>query len=211
MTIKIHHLLVSQSERVIWLAEELGLDYEIVAYHRDPETMLAPPELSEVNPLGQAPYLEDGKVRMGESAAIARYLLVTHGGGRLEVAPGKPNFPDYLSWFEHGNAGLMPAVLIPLLAKMTGATEMIAPGEARWRKQVDWVEKRLGETPYLAGDAFTAADIMCHFPFGTMASFGMTPVTSPNIRAWLARISERPAYQRGMKAAGHESDPAAPK
>ncbi len=209
--ITIHHLLLSQSERVIWLAEELGLPYDLKSYPRDPKTRLAPPVFLELHPLGSAPVIQDGPVTMAESAAIFTYLLDVYGNGRLRIAPGQPGYADFTYWFHYANAGLMPQIMTTMLsapAKDAPANPRLAFIHERLARHLRMLDARLTDHPYLAGDEFTAADILAHFPFGTMTAFAPLDISAyPHIRAWLARLSARPAYSRAMKIAGHESDP----
>ncbi len=211
--ITIHHLLVSQSERVIWLMEELGLPYELKSYPRDPQTRLAHPVFRELHPIGAAPVIQDGAVTMAESLAIFSYILDLHGEGKLRVAPGAPGYADYVYWFHYANAGLMPQMMMQMaLQRMAGpAGPASAMMQERFERHLKMIEARLAAAPWLAGETFTAADILLHFPFGTMRSFAPLDISAyPATRAWLARISARPAYRKAMKLAGHTHDPADP-
>lgn len=209
----VHHLNVSQSERIIWLLEELELPYELRVYQRDPATQLAPTALRSIHPIGSAPVLCDGEIVMAESGAIIEYILARYGNGRLAPAVTSPQYPDYLYWLHYANGSLMMQMGVNWIAGMAAAPESNSPLLSTLRERLDrhlqWVEDHLGQATYFAGSEFTAADIMMHFPFGTMKAFYNVGLDSrPNIKAWLARISDRPGYQRAMKAAGHEQDPA---
>jgi glutathione S-transferase len=209
----VHHLKVSQSERIVWLLEELDLPYELRVYQRDPVTQFAPPELRSVHPLGSAPVLCDREIVMAESGAIAEYVLARYGNGRLAVPVTSPQYPDYLYWFHYANASLMMQIGVNWIAAMAAGQDSDSPLLPTLRERLDrhleMVEDRLSRSPYFAGSEFTAADIMMHFPFGTMKAFYNVGLDNrPNIKAWLARISSRAGYQRAMKAAGHERDPA---
>lgn len=211
--ITVHHLLVSQSERVIWLMEELGLQYELKSYPRDPNTMLAHPIFAQLHPIGQAPVIQDGDVTMAESLAIFTYILDLYGEGKLRIAPGQPGYADFVYWYHYSNGGLMPAAMAPMMMMFTGVTE--GPGldgmKARFARHLGMVNDRLGNNEWLAGSQFTAADILCHFPFGTMSSFMQVDYSAyPNIRKWLDRLGARPGYQKAMKLAGHTNDPSNP-
>ncbi len=209
--IVVHHLLNSQSERVIWLMEELGLPYELKTYPRDPATQLAHPVFLQLHPIGQAPVIQDGDVTMAESLAIFTYVLDLYGKGALRIAPGQPGYPDFVYWYHYSNGGLMPAAMQPLMMMFTGVTEGagLEGMKARFARHVGMVDARLAKNEWLAGSQFTAADILCHFPFAAMAGFlQINFATHKNIRAWLDRIGERPAYRRAMKLAGHTHDPA---
>jgi glutathione S-transferase len=211
--ITIHHLLVSQSERIIWLMEELGLAYELKSYARDSQTRLAPPEFLALHPLGSAPVIQDGDVTMGESLAISTYILDLYGDGKLRIAPGQPGYADFTYWYHYSNAGLMPQAMNHLFAIMAGGDDNSFRGKMmreRMGRHLGMINDRLADNDWLAGAQFTAADLLCHFPFGTMSAFAPLDISDyPHIRKWLDRISARPAYQKAMKVAGHESDPAA--
>ncbi|MBD1936307.1 glutathione S-transferase family protein [Microcoleus sp. FACHB-68] len=209
----VHHLNVSQSERIIWLLEELQLPYELRVYQRDQATQLAPTELRSIHPIGSAPVLCDGEIVMAESGAIIEYILARYGNGQLAAPVESPQYPNYLYWFHYANSSLMTQIVMNWIAAMAAAPESSSPLLSALRERLDrhlqLVEDHLGQATYFAGSEFTAADIMMHFPFGTMKAFYNVGLDSrPNIKAWLARISERAGYQRAMKAAGHEQDPA---
>jgi glutathione S-transferase len=210
--IVIHHLLVSQSERIIWLMEELGLPYELKSYRRE-ATMAAPPVFRELNPVGQAPVIQDGEVTLAESLAIMTYILETYGEGRLRIRAGEPGFADYLYWFHYSVGSLMPRAMQHMAAaRMPPADD--DPRAAAFRERLAWhldmIDARAAAHEWLAGEIFTAADIACHFPFGTMSQFVPIDLSGyAGISGWLGRISARPGYQRAMRAAGHQHDPAA--
>ncbi len=212
--ITIHHLLVSQSERVIWLMEELGLEYELKSYPRNPQTSLADPIFLQLHPLGAAPVIQDGEVTMAESSAIFTYILELYGNGQLRIAPGQPGYADFVYWFQYANGGLMPQTMQNMmLARLLAdkGPEGSAWMQERYGRHLGMINNRLANNAYIAGENFTAADILLHFPFGTMSAFMPTDISAyPNIRAWLDRISARPAYQKAMKLAGHDHDPAQP-
>ncbi|MDB6061035.1 MAG: Glutathione S-transferase domain protein [Verrucomicrobiaceae bacterium] len=211
--ITIHHLLVSQSERVIWLMEELQLAYELKSYPRNPETRLADPIFLQLHPLGTAPVIQDGAITLGESSAIFTYVLDLYGEGKLRIAPGQPNYADFIYWFHYANAGLMPQAMQYLFGAMAGddsSNPRAAWARERFARHLAMINDRLANNAYVAGE-FTAADILLHFPFGTMSSFAPVDISGyPHIRAWLDRLSARPAYQKAMKLAGHTQDPAQP-
>jgi glutathione S-transferase len=202
MMLTVHHLGISQSDRAVWLCEELGIDYQLKRYERDPVTRAAPPEYKALHPAGTAPIITDGDLALGESGAILDYIIGRYGNGRLAVTSAHPNFPDYLYWFHFANGSMMPSALIELVITMvTGRPD--APGTEQLRKRGDiafaMVEKRLGEVPYFAGDQFTAADIMMHYPLTSMRRPVPRDISPyPNLLAYLRRIGERPAYQSAM-------------
>lgn len=198
----VHHLGLGQSERIVWLCEELGLDYHLERHTRDPVTRLAPPSLLAVHPLGAAPVLQDGDVLLAESAAIVEYIIARHGQGRLKPAPDAPDYADFLHWFHLANGTLQPAMLRLMMAtraQLPADHPVPASARSRVERLMAHVEARLGEVPYLAGQAFTAADIMSVFSLTTMRHFQPLDLGPyPAVRAWLRRIAERPAYARAM-------------
>lgn len=200
--LKIHHLGHSQSERIVWLCEELGLAYQLEHHTRDPVTILSPPALKALHPLGAAPVIEDGELLLAESAAIVEYLIVQHGGGRLKLGPEHPDYVPYLYWFHFANGNLQPVMgrLMVLNRAKLGAEHPVQQSvQGRLDRVMALVEARLGEVPYLAGQAFTAADIMSVFSLTTMRLFQPLDLAPyPNVRRYLQRIGERPAYQRAM-------------
>jgi glutathione S-transferase len=203
----IHHLGKSQSERIIWLCEELGLPYEIKHYQRDPATILAPPEMRALHPLGAAPVITDGEVVLAESGAIIAYIIARHGGGRLALRAEHPDFPAYLYWFHFANGNLQPNMgrnMILRRLELAADNPVLLAMRGRLDRVLDLVEARLGEATYFAGSEFTAADIINVFSLTTMRIFlplDLSPY--PHILAYLQRIGARPAYQRAM----HKGDP----
>jgi glutathione S-transferase len=201
--IVVHHLGISQSDRIVWLCEELEVLYELKRYERDPTTKLAPPAYRALTPFGTAPVITDGNVVLGESAAIIEYIIALYGKGRLTIAPGAAGYADYLFWFHFANGSLMPSAMIDMIAQMAGeGNPLMAALRSRLDRAYTHLEARLGEAPYLAGDTFTAADIMTMFPLTTMRLFAPRDLKPyPNVRAYLKRIGERPAFQRAMAKA----------
>lgn len=205
----VHHLGVSQSERIVWLCEELGIPYELKRYDRVPPGRgLGPPEYKALHELGTAPIITDGDVVMPESAAIMEYIIGKYGQGRLALGPEHPNFADYLFWFHFANGTMMPAAM-----GIMGSDPNDQGPVAQWmraRAERPWamVEKRLGEAAYFAGDDFTAADIIMGFNLTTSRAFVPRDLAPyPNIRAYLQRIGQRPAYQRAMAKADPQMAP----
>jgi glutathione S-transferase len=200
--ITVHHLGVSQSERIVWLCEELGLPYELKCYERDPVTRLAPAAYKALHPVGTAPIISDGDMVMPESGAIIDYILGKYGNGRLKVPPESANFADYVFWFHFANGSVMPNMMMNLVIGMVGSggdNPVVQSLQARNTTAFALIEKRLGEAPYFAGKDFTAADIIMLFPLTTMRSFASINLTDfPNLHAYLHRIGDRPAYQRAM-------------
>jgi glutathione S-transferase len=201
--ITVHHLGVSQSERVVWLCEELEIPYALRRYDRDPTTRLAPAEYKALHPMGIAPVITDGEVLLAESGAILEYLMARYGGGRLSVDSEKPNFPDYLFWFHFANGTLMPSEMGSMIAnflKLKEGNPIIAMLNSRSERAFALVEKRLTDASYFAGGDFSAADVMMLFPLTTMRAFVQKDLTAfPHIKAYLKRIGARPAYRRAMQ------------
>ena len=203
----VHHLGISQSERIVWLCEELEIPYQLVRYDRDPDTRLAPKEYKALHPFGTAPVITDGEMVLGETGAIMEYILAKHGGGRLVVGADKPNFAEYLFWFHFANGSFMPSAMTDIVVTIMGGVEGTAPhvtNALRSRGQRAWqmTEARLQEVPYLAGNEFTAADIISVFALTTLRAFVPRDLAEyPGVRAYLKRIAARPAYQRAMQKA----------
>jgi glutathione S-transferase len=198
----VHHLGISQSDRIVWLCEELEIPYTFVKYDRDPVTRMAPAAYKALHPCETAPVITDGDLVLGESGAIVDYILAKYGNGRLVLRPDHANFADYLYWLHFANGSMMPAGMVDLVLGVLGLREQesVQPLRARANRAYDTVEKRLGEAKFFAGDEFTAADIMMLFPLTTMRAFVPRDLAPyPNIRAYLARIGERPAFQRAAK------------
>jgi glutathione S-transferase len=200
--LKIHHLGHSQSERIVWLCEELGVPYELEKHARDPVTRLSPPELKARHPLGAAPLIEVDGMLLAESAAIVEFILARHGRGRLQHGPDHPAFASYLYWFHFANGNLQPAIGRSMIVGRCGLASdhpVQKTVEARLDTVIALIEARLAHNDYLAGSEFTAADIMSVFSLTTMRLFhpvNLGPYS--NILAYLRRIGGRTAYQRAM-------------
>lgn len=206
----IHHLGKSQSERIVWLCEELGLPYELVLHQRDAVTMLAPPELRQLHALGAAPVITDGDVVLAESGAIVQYIIARHGGGRLAVDAAHPDFAHYLYWFHFANANLQPhmgRMMILGRLQLPPDNPVLVSAQGRVTRVMQLLADRLGQSQWLAGAEFTAADIMTVFSLSTMRYFAPLDLSPyPNVQAYLKHVGERPAYQRAMQ----KSDPGMP-
>ena len=197
----VHHLGRSQSERIVWLCEELGLDYELKRYDRAP--LLAPAEYKALHPIGTAPVITDGKLVLGESGAIIEYILAKYGKGRLARQAGHPEFANYLYWLHFANGSfqaLLHRTLIARCFEPPADHRVIVDLQARLARALGFIDQRLGEADYLAGDELTAADIMMVFSLTTMRSFTAYDLKPhANILAYLRRIGAREAYQRAMR------------
>jgi glutathione S-transferase len=199
----VHHLGISQSDRIVWLCEELAIPYRLIRYERDPVTRMAPPEYRALHPFGTAPVITDDTLVLGESGAIIEYIIAKYGNGRLAVTMDRPDFADYLFWFHFANGSVMPSCMLDLAANiMGGKSNALSALRERSSRAFAMIDGRLAEVPYLAGREFTAADIIMLFPLSTMRAFVPRDLTPyPHIRAYLGRIAERPAYQRAMTKA----------
>jgi glutathione S-transferase len=196
----VHHLGISQSERIVWLCEELALPYQLVVHERDKITRLAPPEYKALHPFGTAPVIVDGAVVLAESAAIMEYIIARHGKGRLAVPPDAPNYPEYLFWFHFANGSMMPVQFAGAIKPTADETPRTRISRERCERTWQMVEARLGEVPYFAGQEFTAADIIMLFPLTTMRVFAPRDISGyPHVLAYLQRIGARPAYRQAMQ------------
>jgi glutathione S-transferase len=198
----VHHLGISQSERIVWLCEELGIDYELKLYTRRADNRLAPDEYKALHPMGIAPVITDGDLVLGESGAICDYICARYGKGKLP-APDDRDFVDHLFWFHWSNATFMATLMMQLVLSMGGEnnpTKLFV--EDRSRRGWAMIEKRLGEAPFFGGRNLTTADIMMVYCLTTSRAFRNTSIDGfPNIKAYLQRIGARPAYQRAMAKA----------
>jgi glutathione S-transferase len=199
----VHHLGKSQSERIVWLCEELGIPYELKRYARDPVTILAPADYKALHPIGAAPVITDGDLVLAESGAIVDYIMAKYGQGRLVLGPDDPDFAPFLYWFHFANGTLqagMGRLMILNRLKLAADNPMLLATKARVDRAFDLVDARLREAEYLAGKTFTTADIMMGFSLTTMRYFQPYDLSRcPNIVAYLGRIGARPAYRRAME------------
>ncbi|TAJ86646.1 glutathione S-transferase family protein [Reyranella sp.] len=199
----VHHLGKSQSERIVWLCEELGIPYDLKVYDRDPVTRLAPPNYKALHPIGTAPVITDGDVVLAESGAIIEYIVAKYGKGRLVLAPDHPDFAQFLFWFHFANGTLQPATgrsMILARLKLPDDNPILRAMKGRLDLALGLVEARLAKVDHLAGSEFTTADIMIVFTLTTMRlflPFDLAPY--PAILAYLQRIGRRPAYRRAMQ------------
>ncbi|MEF7613747.1 glutathione S-transferase [Aquincola sp. MAHUQ-54] len=216
--ITVHHLDNSRSQRVLWLLEELALPYEITLYKRDPKTLLAPPELRAVHPLGKSPVITDGDITVAESGAIVEYLLDTYGAGRLAPPRGSAEGRQYTYWLHFAEGSAMPPLLLKLVFERIRSQPMpffvkpIARGIAdkvmdllvqpNLRRQLDFMDAALARQPWFAGAEFSAADIQMSFPVEAAAAGGDTGPSRPHLADWLARIHARPAYRQALQRGG---------
>jgi glutathione S-transferase len=203
----VHHLGKSQSERIVWLCEELAIPYELKVYDRHPVTRLAQPDYKALHPIGAAPVITDGDLALAESAAIVDYIVAKYGpkeeSGRLVLTADHPDFAQFLYWFHFANGTLQPATgrnMILGRLNLAADNPMLLAMKARLALALGLVESRLGKADYFAGRAFTTADIMNVFSLTTMRlflPFDLAPY--PAILAYLQRIGARDAYRRAMR------------
>lgn len=200
----VHHLRISQSERIVWLCEELGVPYELKLYNRLP-SMMGPPEYRSLHPLGSAPTITDGPLTLAESGAVIEYIIHQYGDGRLIPKPGDAGWTDYLFWFHVGNGSVLPMLMRGMMMKFAGLAAdnpVVEMGAKRSDAMLDMFENHLASNDYLAGAQFTAADIMNLFPFTRGQAFMPFDLSKrPAISRWVERNTARPAYQRAMTKA----------
>lgn len=216
--ITVHHLNNSRSQRVLWLLEELGVDYEVKRYQRDAQTMLAPPELRNVHPLGKSPVITDGDLTIAESGAIIEYVVERYGNGRLVPPAGTVERLRYTYWLHFAEGSAQPFLLMKLIFGRVAKGPMpffvrpvaraiahkvtqsfIQPNIDR---QLDFMEAELSARPWFAGAEFTAADIQMSFPLEAAVVRGGLDQRRPKLMAFLKRIHERPAYLRAVERGG---------
>lgn len=203
MTITVHHLENSRSQRVLWLLEELALPYAVKRYERNKATMLAPPELRRIHPLGKSPVIDDDGVVVAETGAIVEYL-VEKGDGRLGAPAHRDDALRYRHFLHYAEGSLMS----PLFTKLVLSRVPLLGGLAQKKFQpmidvhLDYVEAELAARLWFAGKEFSAADVMMSFPLEAAVSRAGATEGRPHIAAWLAKIHARPAYQAALKAGG---------
>jgi glutathione S-transferase len=201
----VHHLGKSQSERIVWLCEELEIPYALKCYARDPVTMLAPPEYKALHPIGTAPVITDGDLVLAESGAVVEYVIGKYGNGRLALSADHRDFPHFVFWFHFANGTLqanMGRNMILNRLKLPQDNPVLLAAKSRMDRAFDLIDARTREAEYLAGGEFTSADIMIGFSLTTMRYFQPYDLARcPNILAYLRRIAGRAAYRRAMEKA----------
>jgi glutathione S-transferase len=199
----VHHLGKSQSERIVWLCEELEIPYELKRYTRDSVTMLAPPDYKALHPIGAAPVISDGDLVLAESGAIVDYIMARYGKGRLVLRSEDPDFAQFLYWFHFANGTLqagMGRLMILNRLKLAEDNPMLVAAKGRVDRAFDLVDARVRDAEYLAGKTFTTADIMMGFSLTTMRYFQPYDLQRcPNVVKYLGRIGARAAYRRAME------------
>lgn len=214
----VHHLENSRSQRIVWLLEELGVEYRVERYARDPQTMRAPASLRAIHPLGKSPVVTDGELTLAESGAIVEHLAERYGQGRLAPAAGTPARLRYTYWLHYAEGSAMPPLLLKLVfnriesAPMPFFVRPIARAisgrvkssfiEPQVKLHLDYLENEIGKTGWFAGDQFTAADIQMSYPLEAAAARAGLDGGRPNLTDFLARIHARPAYARALERGG---------
>jgi glutathione S-transferase len=213
----VHHLNNSRSQRVLWLLEELALPYEIVRYQRNPKTMLAPPELRAIHPLGKSPVVtDDGRV-IAESGAIVEYLLDKVPGTPLRPVAGSEAALRYRYFLHYAEGSLMPLMVMALVFSAIPRSRMpfflkpvakaIVSGvnkaflKPQTKTHLEFIDNELSVRPWFASDQFTAADVQMSFPLEA-ASVRAKATNYPHIADWLSRVHSRPAYKRALDKGG---------
>lgn len=217
--ITVHHLENSRSQRVLWLLEELGLQYRVKRYQRDPKTRLAPAALRSVHPLGKSPVITDGQLTVAESGAIIEYLVGTYGANNsLRPPEGSPERLRYTYWLHYAEGSAMPPLLLSLIfrkmpeAPMPFFVRPVVRGIADKVQQsfvapqlalhLDFMESELADADWFCGAGFTAADIQMSFPLEAAGAAGLLGEQRPRLQAFVARAAARPTYQRALKKGG---------
>jgi glutathione S-transferase len=201
--LEVHHLNNSRSQRVLWMLEELGVEYRIMPYQRNPQTMLAPPELKAIHPLGKSPTIRDDGAVIAESGAIIEYLVERHGQGRFAPPRGTPEYERYRYWMHYAEGSLMPQILLKLYLGRVGeaANAVLERVNGALQMHLAFVESSLGSARCLAGEEFTAADVQMSFPLEVCQTQGLLR-EAPGLNGLLQRLHERPAYQAALKKGG---------
>jgi glutathione S-transferase len=214
--ITVHHLNNSRSQRVLWLLEELGCEYQVVRYQRDPHTLLAPPDLRRIHPLGKSPALTDGGQTLAESGAIVEYLIGRYGDGRLRPPEGSAERLRYTYWLHYAEGSAMPLLLLklvflrlprPVPALIRPIVRAVARRaqhsliDPQLKTHIDFWEGELGKSTWFAGEELTGADVQMSFPLEAAAARSGIAL-GPRVSAFLGRIHARPAYRRALEAGG---------
>lgn len=201
MTLTVHHLNISQSERVVWLCEELAINYELKTYKRAP--LLAPPEYKALHPQGTAPIIQDGDLTLAESGACIEYICHKHGGGKLFLPPTHPAYADFLYWWHWSNGTFMPTIMQTMSLRALNASRdsfQMTLTNSRFKKAFAALNERLRGNQWLAGSNFTVADVMVVFVLTTVRYWVPYSLEEyENVVKYLKRVSEREGYQKAMK------------
>lgn len=219
MALTLHHLERSRSHRILWLFEELELDYAITTYKRHPETIRADPALKAIHPLGKAPIVTDGEVVLAETGAILEHVLAQHGGGRLVPDADTPEARDFRYYLHYAEGSLMPPLLVRMIFDKLAAAkvpffikpivrQIVAQVESNYTAgelslHTSFLDNHLADRPYFAGESFTGADIQMSYPVEALVDRArQSDSATRNLRDWVARIRARPGYQRAVAKGG---------
>jgi glutathione S-transferase len=216
--VTVHHLNNSRSQRILWLLEELGVPYDVIRYERDAKTMLAPPALLAVHPLGKSPVVTDNGVTVAESGAIVEYLMDKYGNGRLIPPAGTPDRLRYTYWLHYAEGSAMPPLLLKLIFDRVETTPMPWPFSAMTRRiaggvrgafiapqlkrHLDFMEAELATRPWFTGEEFTAADVQMSFPLEAARARAGLDAGRPKLFGLLNRMQARDAYKRALERGG---------
>lgn len=212
----LHHLENSRSQRILWLLEELGVEYEIKHYKRDPKTMLAPANLLQVHPLGKSPVITDGELTVAESGAIVEYLMHTYGNEQMKFTPGSQQWLDNAYWTHYAEGSLMPFMVMKLvffqiekaplivrpIAKAISKQVMKAFVQPNIDRNLAFINDHLKDREWFVGDSLTGADAQMMFPIEAASARDRLPEKYPAVNAYLERIHNRPAYKRALERGG---------
>ncbi len=217
-SLTVHHLNNSRSQRILWLLEELGVDYDIKQYQRDPETMLAPPELFNVHPLGKSPVITDGDITLAETGAIIEYLVDRYGKGQFAPEIGSDDRLRYTYWLHYAEGSAMPPLLLKLVfdkiengptpffvrpfARAIARKVKTMMIEPRIDPHLNYLEGEIQKNSWFAGNEFTAADVQLSFPLQAFVARGGLDQRYPGLMKFLDRIEARPAYKRALERGG---------
>ncbi|USG62889.1 glutathione S-transferase [Sneathiella marina] len=201
--ITLHHLNDSRSQRILWLLEELALDYEIVAYERDAITRLAPPELNAIHPLGKSPVLTDGDLLIHESGAITEYLIRQYGNGKLAPAKDTAEFVKYQEWMHYAEGSAMLPLLLRLYTSRLGdAAEPLMPRiDSETANHFSFMNDQMAGKEFFVGTELTGADIMMSFPLEAAKARGALDLL-PHLKSFVDRMQMRPAYLKALEKGG---------
>jgi len=216
--ITLHHLENSRSQRILWLLEELGVEYEIKRYERDKKTSLAPLDMLKIHPLGKAPIISDGELSVAESGAIIEYLVNKYDDGRLRPPEGTPERMDYTYWMHYAEGTFMPLMIVSLImsrienAKMPFFVKPVATGIVKKvrngylgpnvKRNLEYMNMLLGRSTWFCGDELTAADIQMSFALEAAAVRANLKDDYSNLNAFLEQMKARPAYQAALEKGG---------
>lgn len=216
--ITLHHLENSRSQRILWLLEELGVDYEINPYERDQKTSLAPLDLLKIHPLGKSPVISDGDLVVAESGAIIEYLVNKYDDGKLRPADGTPEHMDYTYWMHYAEGTFMPLMIVSLIMSRiatapmpffvkpvaNGIVEKVRQGylSPNIKRNLEYMNTVLGKTTWFCGDELSAADIQMSFPLEAADVRTSLSKDYPNLKAFLERMQAQPAYRAALKKGG---------